>query len=187
MTADKPPEWMKLKATLPAIVLIEMDEITLELYQRELSKTFAVYGFTETEKVLETIKHGNIQAVVIEPEIQSGKGWELIRAIRDIYPVQTLPIVICSTLEPNNAHGNIQAVVIEPEIQSGKGWELIRAIRDIYPVQTLPIVICSTLEPNNAQIAADVTKYLTKPILPKFLREKLLEIIEKQGLAYEHG
>jgi DNA-binding response OmpR family regulator len=140
MTADKPPEWMKLKATLPAIVLIEMDEITLELYQRELSKTFAVYGFTETEKVLETIKHGNIQAVVIEPEIQSGKGWELIRAIRDIYPVQTLPIVICSTLEPNNA-----------------------------------------------QIAADVTKYLTKPILPKFLREKLLEIIEKQGLAYEHG
>ena len=63
---------MKLQA--PAIVLIENDGVTLDLYQRELCKSFTVFGFTETDDVLAVIEQQDIRAVVIEPEIQSGKG-----------------------------------------------------------------------------------------------------------------
>jgi hypothetical protein len=64
-----------LKTRPPAIVLIEKDEITLELYQRELSKSFTVFAFNELNGIIETVANQDIQAVVIEPEIHSGKGW----------------------------------------------------------------------------------------------------------------
>ncbi len=53
-----------MKTQAPAIVLIEQDEVTLELYQRELSKSFRVFPFTELSGVLETMADQDIQAVV---------------------------------------------------------------------------------------------------------------------------
>ena len=127
-------EWIRLKLQAPAIVLIEMDDITLELYQRELSKSFTVFGFTEISEVLETM-----------------------------------------------ANRDIQAVVIEPEIHAGKGWELIRTIHTAFPERLIPVIVCSTRDTNHTDPAPDVTKYLTKPVLPKTLREKTLEVIRKKN------
>ena len=118
----------------PAIVLIENDEVTLELYQRELSKSFIVYAFTELKDVLEVM-----------------------------------------------ANQDIRAVVIEPEINAGKGWELIRSISNTYPDQAIPVIVCSTRDNSNPGLALEVTKYLTKPVLPKTLRERTLEIIRDKG------
>ena len=67
----------------PAILLIEKDEITLEIYQRELRKSFTVFAFQETSGVLETLAAHDIRALVIEPEINSGEGWNLIDGIRE--------------------------------------------------------------------------------------------------------
>jgi len=117
----------------PAIVLIENDAVTLELYQRELCKSFTVFAFTELKDVLEVMKNDDIQAVVIEPEIESGKGWELIPSIQKILPDRSIPIIVCSTC-------------------------------DTY-VQDL---------------IGEVAKYLTKPVLPKALREMTLEIVKEK-------
>jgi DNA-binding NtrC family response regulator len=117
----------------PAIVLIENDGVTLDLYQRELSKSFTVFGFTETKDVLTIIVNQDIRAVVIEPEIETGKGWELIHTIH------------CS-----------------------------------FPERFIPIVVCSTREPGRSRMAPEVTKYLTKPVLPKTLRENIIEILKKK-------
>ena len=93
---------MRLKLQAPAIVLIEMDDITLELYRRELSKCFTIFGFTEIHDVLETIANRDIQAVVIEPEIHSGKGWELIHSIQAAFPDRSIPVIVCSTRDISN-------------------------------------------------------------------------------------
>lgn len=122
---------MNLQA--PAIILIENDGITLDLYQRELSKSFTVFGFTETNDVLAIIENQDIRVVVIEPEIQDGKGWELIHTIRRSFPERFIPIVVCSTREPGRS-----------------------------------------------RMAPEVTKYLTKPVLPITLREKIIEILKKK-------
>jgi response regulator RpfG family c-di-GMP phosphodiesterase len=86
-------------ASLPAIVLIERDAITLELYQRELRKSFMVFAFTELMGVLEVVKSKDIQAIIIEPEIESGKGWELIHTIYETLPDRFIPVIVCSTCD----------------------------------------------------------------------------------------
>jgi len=122
-----------LKTQLHAIVLIEEDAVTLELYQRELCKSFKVFAFIELKGVLEVL-----------------------------------------------ANQDIQAVVIEPEINSGKGWGLIHSIYSTYPDRSIPVIVCSTRDSSNDGTALEVTKYLTKPVLPGTLREKTLEIIREK-------
>jgi DNA-binding response OmpR family regulator len=114
----------------PAIVLIENDEVTLELYQRELRKAFTVFAFTELEGVLDVIAKQDIQVVVIEPEINSGIGWDLIHSIHMTIPDRAIPVIVCSTRDSN---------------ENGQTHE--------------------------------VTKHLTKPVLPRTLREETLGII----------
>jgi DNA-binding response OmpR family regulator len=118
----------------PAILLIENDDVTLELYQRELSKSFSVFAFTQLEGILDVMEKQDIKAVVIEPEICSGEGWELIHSIRVSYPDRSIPVIVCSTRDSSNTG-----------------------------------------------FALEVTKYLTKPVLPSTLREKTLEIIRKNN------
>lgn len=122
-----------MNTPLPAIVLIENDDVTLELYQRELCRSFKVFPFTELNDVLEVM-----------------------------------------------ANQDIQAVVIEPEIDSGRGWGLIHSIYITYHDPSIPIIVCSTRDSSNGSPALEVTKYLTKPVLPRALREKTLEIIHEK-------
>jgi DNA-binding response OmpR family regulator len=120
----------------PVIVLIENDEVTLELYQRELRKSFTVLAFMEIKDVLDTI-----------------------------------------------AQRDIQAVVIEPEIQSGQGWELIHSIHAAFPERLIPVIVCSTRDATHTGSASEVAKYLTKPVLPKTLREITLEVLGIKAIA----
>ncbi len=119
------------KRSLPAIILIEKDEITLELYQRELGKSFEVFKFTESEPALKLVQSEDIRAIVVEPELQRGNGWELVGQLRKC----------CES-------------------------------------KHIPIIVCSTREPDNPQQAQEVKLYLTKPVLPRTLREKLLQALQ---------
>ena len=122
-----------MNTTSPAIVLIENDEITLELYQRELCKSFTVFAFTESKGVLEIMATQDIRAVVIEPEINSSRGWDLIHSIHAAFSDRFIPIIVCSIRDGSN---------------------------------TVP--------------AGEVAQYLTKPVLPRTLREKTLKIIQEK-------
>jgi len=116
---------------LPAILLIEMDEVTLEIYQRELSKSFTVFAFTELNGALETLSAQDVQVLVIEPEICSGQGWDLIDSVHKSFSDRFIPVIVCSTRDPSNEN-----------------------------------------------LSRGITRYLTKPVLPKTLREKTLEVLE---------
>ncbi len=115
---------------LPAILLIEKDEVTLEIYERELRKSFTVFASTEIDNALEMLESQIIQAVVIEPEIHSGRGWDLIDTLHQVFPGRLIPVIVCSTRDANI--GN-----------SGK----------------------------------NIALYLTKPVLPKTLRQRILGVI----------
>jgi len=128
-----------VQSKLPAILLIEKDNVTLELYQRELCKSFEVLCFTEVDGVMEVMANRGIRAVIIEPEIDSGQGWKLIHAIDAAFPDRSIPVIVCST-------------------------------RDIYA----------------AQLPKSVTKHLIKPVLPRELREKTLEVLRKRSQVKDH-
>jgi|SRR6185503_4112104 len=123
---------MQLKTQAPTIVLIEKDEVTLDLYRRELSKSFTVLAFAETDGVLKTMADQDVQAVIIEPEGQ-------YRQARDF----------------------------------------IHSIEITFPKQFIPVIVCSTRDANDIDFSGGVTKHLTKPVLPKTLRNETLEIVAR--------
>lgn len=123
---------MQLKTQAPTIVLIEKDEVTLDLYRRELSKSFTVLAFAETDGVLEAM-----------------------------------------------ADQDVQAVIIEPEAQYGQGREFIHSIDATFPNRFIPVIVCSTCDTDDIDLAGEITKHLTKPVLPNILRKKVLEILAR--------
>jgi DNA-binding response OmpR family regulator len=120
-----------MKTHLPAILLIEKDEVTLEIYQRELCNSFTVFSFMEMTGIAETLAQEDIQAIIIEPEIDSGQGW---------------------------------------------GW--IESIQETLSIRDVPIIVCSTRDASRISNGQKIARYLTKPVLPKALRQNILEVLE---------
>jgi DNA-binding response OmpR family regulator len=79
-----------------AILLVENDEVTLELYHRELIKEFQVYAFTDEQGVMEVLCTQDISAVVIEPEMRTRQGWHLLAAIQAVHHPHPVPILVCT-------------------------------------------------------------------------------------------
>jgi DNA-binding response OmpR family regulator len=125
-----------LNPQAPAILLVEKDEVTLEMYQRELSKSFTVFALTEIRGI---------------PEILSGR--------------------------------KIQVMVIEPEIDTGRAWELIQSMPTMFPNRLIPVIVCSTRDALGEGPGRVVAKYLTKPVLPKTLREITLEVLRSKAIG----
>lgn len=82
-----------------AIVLVERDKVTLELYQRELSREFQVFAFHDTAGVMDVLRTQTIDAVILEPDLPSGAGWALLSEINQFQFLKPLPIILCSTLD----------------------------------------------------------------------------------------
>jgi CheY-like chemotaxis protein len=93
----------------PLILLVENNEASLELYQRELSKVFNVLAFADEKGVLETITTHQVQVVIIEPEMRSGKGWELIDQIQILASEFRPKIIICGLQDARRKSAEIGA------------------------------------------------------------------------------
>ena len=96
-------ERLQLNNRAPAILLIEKDAVTLEMYQRELSLSFTVFAFTQIDSVPELLASRDIQALVIEPEIDNGQGWKLIDSLQASFPNRPIPVIVCSTRDASRA------------------------------------------------------------------------------------
>jgi CheY-like chemotaxis protein len=71
-------------------------------------------------------------------------------------------------------------VVIEPEISAGEGWELIETIHKTFAGRDLPVIVCSTRDAARKNMGNGIALYLTKPVLPRTLREKVLEVLKSE-------
>ena len=90
---------MPLTPRAPAILLVEKDAVTLEMYQRELSKSFTVFALTDLRQVPDILGSQAINAIVIEPEVDHRQAWELIRSVQALVPSRPIPVIVCSTLD----------------------------------------------------------------------------------------
>jgi DNA-binding response OmpR family regulator len=85
--------------TLPAILLLEADAATQELYRRELSRHFQVYTCRDENEALQRLRTADIRAVVLEPEWAGGQGWHFLTALNQASERPRVPIIICSVLD----------------------------------------------------------------------------------------
>jgi DNA-binding response OmpR family regulator len=81
-----------------AVLIVEDDPPTLALYQRALSSRYQVYACADAATALVLIQQQRIDAVVLEPSLPDGRGWELLATLRGTATTRALPIVLCSTL-----------------------------------------------------------------------------------------
>jgi len=79
--------------------MIEDDQLTRELYSRELSRNFVVINCSREAEVVEKVKTLNPQAIVLEPAAFGGKGWEILSEIKAMPEGHSIPIILCSILD----------------------------------------------------------------------------------------
>jgi DNA-binding response OmpR family regulator len=88
-----------MQTTTQAILIVERDLATLELYQRELSRDYEILTCSEARQALALLRAHRISAVVLEPSTPDGQGWSLLAAIKSLPGSSPIPVVLCSTLD----------------------------------------------------------------------------------------
>jgi DNA-binding response OmpR family regulator len=84
---------------MQTVLIIEQDDATRELYQRELSRSFHVLSSSEAESALQLLQNNRIDAVVLEPGVSGDAGWSLLEIMGRTKPIGSLSIILCSALD----------------------------------------------------------------------------------------
>jgi DNA-binding response OmpR family regulator len=82
---------------LSAILIVESDSPTLELYRRELSRDFQVLACLDQGEALRLADTVNLRAVVLEPAAAGGQEWFLLPLLLQTLEARKIPLVLCST------------------------------------------------------------------------------------------
>ncbi len=123
-----------------SVLLLEADDVTQELYQRELGRHYRVLAGRDEAEALLLIQTSDIRAVVLEPEWAGGQGWHLL-----------------STLKRMDLRPPIPVIVISVQDDRRTGYQLGVAAYCIKPV--LPRSLLSTVDRILASPAAQSKAY----------------------------
>ena len=88
-----------MRSAEQAILIVEHDEPTRELYLRELSRDFRVFGCCDACAALEMLRAHDIHAVVLEPGAIDGSGWDLLSDLKGAADTRAIPVILCSALD----------------------------------------------------------------------------------------
>ncbi|NOK58572.1 MAG: response regulator [Chloroflexi bacterium AL-W] len=102
------------------ILIIESDQPTADMYRRELSREYRVMTCTDTPTVLKLLQAQSLSAIVLEPALDGGRGWQLFTAIQQVNINNTIPIILCSTLDERQRGIDLGATVylVKPTLPS---------------------------------------------------------------------
>lgn len=84
---------------IPTVLLIEDDQPTSELYQRELSRDYRVLACDSESEALALLANHPVCTIILEPVLQSGQGWAFLAMLHAMPQTRTIPIILCSTLD----------------------------------------------------------------------------------------
>ena len=84
--------------TSQTILIVEDDLPTRELYERELSRYYHVLACANDQDALAAMHAQHVCAVILEPSLPDGRGWDLLAHIRHTPGLQSVPVILCSTL-----------------------------------------------------------------------------------------
>ncbi len=82
-----------------AVLIIEGDRPTLELYERELSRYYQIVACGDTQQALALLTTNTFSAVVLEPSAPDDRGWSLLADIKRLPGITPIPVVLCTTLD----------------------------------------------------------------------------------------
>lgn len=83
----------------PKILLIEEDQPTRELYQRELGRNYRVFACSSESEALDLLHQYSFDVIVLEPALAQGQGWAFLIRLRAMLQTRTTLIIVCSILD----------------------------------------------------------------------------------------
>ncbi len=81
----------------PTILMVESDLVTIELYRGVLNREYEVLACTNANGALAALSTGDVRAIVLEPALGGGMGWEIFTALRSAMREHPIPVIMCST------------------------------------------------------------------------------------------
>jgi DNA-binding response OmpR family regulator len=81
----------------PIILMVESDFPTIELYRETLGQEYDVLPRNTEAGALEVLSTGDVRAIILEPTLGGGRGWEIFAAIRKATRKPPIPLIVCTT------------------------------------------------------------------------------------------
>jgi CheY-like chemotaxis protein len=82
---------------IPSVLLIEDNQLTRELYQRELREQYHILACGSEAEALDLLVGHSIEVIILEPALRNGQGWEFLKKLRSLTALKDVPIILCST------------------------------------------------------------------------------------------
>ncbi len=81
------------------VLIVEPDDATRELYQRELSRSYQVISASNAKDTVQLLHSNPIDIVVLEPVSTDGAGWRMLEYLGSGQQDTPAPVVLCSALD----------------------------------------------------------------------------------------
>jgi DNA-binding response OmpR family regulator len=114
----------------PVLLIVDDDLPTLELYQRELSVDYTVLTCQDRLEAEKLVVTPGLCAVILEPTISGGAGWQLLKDLRRETRRASFPVILCSSSDERKRglNAGAQAFLIKPVLPADLHQTLRRVI-----------------------------------------------------------
>jgi DNA-binding response OmpR family regulator len=114
----------------PALLIVDDDLPTLELYQRELSAEYSVFTCQDRAEAEKLAATPGLCALILEPTIAGGAGWQLLEHLRREVGRIAFPVILCSSSDERKRglRAGAQAFLIKPVLPADLHLTLRRVI-----------------------------------------------------------
>ncbi len=91
------------------VLIVEPDDATRDLYQRELSRSYQVICTSNVQDTVHLLHTTPIAIVVLEPVSTDSAGWRMLEYLGSGQQGAPAPVVLCSALDERRRGLNLGA------------------------------------------------------------------------------
>lgn len=118
------------------VLILDNDEVTRELYRRELERHFDVVAVNNEQEAWSAILAGAVDGIVLEPAALEDEEWAFVARLHTSETYRRVPIVVCSTMDARRRGAELGAVayLIKPVTPQLLSRTLQSTIQDASPI-----------------------------------------------------
>lgn len=118
------------------VLILDIDEVTRELYRRELERRFTVVTATNEYEAWEVLETDAVDGIVLEPAALDDEDWSFVVRLRASERHRNVPIIVCSTIDARRRGAELGATayLIKPVTPQVLSRTLQSAMQNASPV-----------------------------------------------------
>lgn len=100
----------------PTVLILDRDEVTCDLYRRELVQRFTVLTAIDERDAWRLITTEVVDSLILEPAVLEDEAWSFITRLQALERYRHTPLILCSTVDARRrgAELGIFAYLVKP-------------------------------------------------------------------------